>query len=210
MLADEDSIYANGIGQMNRSLLQSTGRPALPVLLLLLTAVCWRGLALAQVGDPVARIEREIDALLQARKETPGRQENIEKTWVLIEDISEIQEPYPIESARLLLLLYQYSGAEDGHVLGDMLMIDFHDDPARIVSALIGIERHLRPEFRNEGFLQFLYYNCCYYPVALTEIEEGFDFAQEDRAMRERLEAIRNSENDAIVSYLVTDLYNSP
>jgi hypothetical protein len=69
----------------------------------------------AQEGDTVARLRVEIELLLDARVISPGRPENLEKTVSLIEEIAALYERYPAESARLLLLMHQYSGGEDGH-----------------------------------------------------------------------------------------------
>ncbi len=147
----------------------------------------------------------EVDLLITDRKKNPGAVINEIRTSYLVHNIRPFEVSEPIRSARLMLLLFQYSGAEGSEGLTEILTERFYKNPSIIIDALIDIEGELLPEFRNEQFLQLLYYSSCNYPQSVTEVP-GFDYEKESPKMRKRLEALKNDKNAEIVDYLLNQM----
>jgi hypothetical protein len=149
------------------------------------------------------QVEAEVEPLLAYRKNNTGDVMSEVRTTYLVNRIVEYEGSHPVESARLLLLLYQYSGAEDSEGLSEILTEWFYRNPATVIGALTGIDERLMPEFRNEDFLHLLYHASCDYPLSVTEVPGGFDYERESRKMRERLLRLKNEDNEEMIQYLL-------
>lgn len=149
------------------------------------------------------QLKVEVDLLIAERKKNSGDVINEIGGTVLVRKILSFEIEEPVRSARLMLLLYQYSGAEGSEGLTEILTERFYKNPSIVIDALIGIEDELLPEFRNEQFHKLLYKSSCAYPQSVTEAVD-VDFEIENKKMRKRLEEIKTEENKKIIDYLLT------
>lgn len=149
------------------------------------------------------QLKVEVGLLIADRKKNPGDVISEIRGTVLVRNILSFETEEPVRSARLMLLLYQYSGAEGSEGLTEILTERFYKNPSTIIDALTGIEGELISEFRNEQFLELLYNSSCAYPQSVTEAVE-VDFEIENKKMRKRLEEIKIEENKKIIDYLLT------
>lgn len=152
------------------------------------------------------QIKVEVDLLIADRKKNTGDVISEIRASYLVHNIRPFEASEPIRSARLMLLLFQYSGAEGSEGLTEILTERFYKNPSIIIEALVGIEGELLPEFRNEQFLQLLYYSSCNYPQSVIESNEGFEHVEESKKMRKKLEALRNKNNAEIIDYLLNNV----
>jgi hypothetical protein len=153
------------------------------------------------------QVAAEVEPLLAYRKNNVANVMSEVRTTYLVNKIVKFEGSHPVESARLLLLLYQYSGADDSEGLSEILTGWFYLNPATVISALTGIEDRLMPEFRNDDFLHLLYHGSCDYPLSVTEVPGGFDYERESGKMRERLLKLKNEDNEEIIQYLLEKVF---
>ena len=154
----------------------------------------------------IEQLKAEVDSLLLYRIENRGDVTGEIRTHVLINTIVKYKDSHPVESVRLLLLLYQYSGSHDGESLSEILTEWFYIDPAIVISALTGIEDQLMPGFRNEDFMQLLYYSSCNFPYSVTE-SDFFDYEKESKQMSDRLLKLQTEENKEVIEYLLDNIF---